>query len=170
MSKENLQLPDPRGPLCASVPSSAIEAANGQVAEVLTAPAARGPYFKLTAAHRFQVGKRAAEHGIAASIRFFEKKYPDLRLKETTVRRFKNLYQSEIRNKLSDGTCDGKAEGKLCTTDEEIPTLPLKKTGRPLMIGVELDKKVQEYIRYFREPGIGAVVNTEVVIATGKGY
>ena len=65
-SKENLQLPDPRGPLSTSVPSSAIEAANGQVAEVLTAPAARGPYFKLTAAQRFQVGKRAAEHGIAA--------------------------------------------------------------------------------------------------------
>ena len=37
------------------------------------------------------------------------------------------------------------------------------------MIGVELDKQVQEYIRYFSEPGIGAVVNTEVMIATGKG-
>ena len=37
------------------------------------------------------------------------------------------------------------------------------------MIGVELDKQVQEYIRYFREPGVGAVANTEVVIATGKG-
>ena len=85
-----------------------------QVAEVLTALAARGPYFKLTAAQRFQVGKGAAEHGIAAFIRFFEKKHPDLRLKETTVRRLKNLYQSEIRNKLSGGTCDGKGEGKLC--------------------------------------------------------
>ena len=126
--------------MSASVPSSAIEAANRQVAEVLTAPAARGPYFKLTAAQRSQVGKRAAEHGIAASIRFFEKKYPDLRLKETTVKRLKNLYQSEIRNKLSGGTYDGKGEGKLCTTEEEIPTLPLKKTGRPLM--VELDKQV----------------------------
>ena len=38
------------------------------------------------------------------------------------------------------------------------------------MIEVELDKQVQEYIRYFRESGIGAVVNTELVIATGKGY
>ena len=37
------------------------------------------------------------------------------------------------------------------------------------MIGVELDRQVQEYIRYFGEPGISSVVNTEVVIATGKG-
>ena len=52
---------------------------------------------------------------------------------------------------------------------EDIPTLPLKKTGRLLMIGEELDRQVQDYIRYFREPGIGAVVNTDVVIAMGNG-
>ena len=143
-SEENFQLPDPRGPLCTTVPSSAIKAANEQVAEVLTAPATRGPYFKLTPAQRLQVGKRAAEHGIAASIRYFEKKYPDLRLKETTVRRLKNLYLSELNKLRSGGTSDGKAEGKPGAAVEEIPTLPLKKTGRPLMIGVELDRQVQE--------------------------
>jgi len=52
---------------------------------------------------------------------------------------------------------------------EDIPTLPLKKTWRPLMIGEELDQQVQEYIKYFRETGIGAVVNTDVMIATGNG-
>ena len=155
--------------MCATVPSSAIEAANGQVKEVLTVPANRGPYFKLTPAQRFQVGKRAAEHGIAASIRYFEKKYPDLQLKETTVRRLKNLYRSELRNKLHSGGTDGSGEDNPGAMVEEIPTLPLKKTGRPLIIGAELDRQIQEYIRYFREPGIGAVVNTKVVIATGKG-
>jgi len=144
-----------------------IKAASGQVAEVLTAPATRGSYFKLTPAQKFDVGKRAVEHGIAASIRYFEKKYPDLQLKETTVRRLKNLYQSELQNKLHSG---GTSDGKPGASVEEIPTLPLKKTGRLLMIGVKLDRQVQEYIRYFRELGIGAVVNTEVVIATGKGY
>jgi len=99
-------------------------------------------------------------------IRYFKKKYPDLWLKETTVRRLKNLYQSELQNKLCSG---GTSDGKPGASVEEIPTLPLKKTGRPLMIRVELDRQVQEYIRYFREPGIGAVVNTEVVITTGKG-
>lgn len=52
------------------VPSSAIKAANGLVSEVLTAPATRELYFKLTPVQRFQVGKRAAEHGLAASIIF----------------------------------------------------------------------------------------------------
>ena len=33
------------------------------------------------------------------------------------------------------------------------------------MIGEELDRKVQDCIRYFIEPGIGAVFNTDVVIA-----
>jgi len=52
---------------------------------------------------------------------------------------------------------------------EYIPTLPLNKTGRPLLIGEELDQQVQEYIKYFRETVIGAVVNTDVMIATGNG-
>ena len=95
---------------------------------------------------------------MAASIRYFEKRYPDLLLKETTNRRFKKLYQTYLRNKLksestvSDGNCNEKKP------EEVIPTLPLKKTGQPLMIGEELDRQVQDYIRYFREPGIGAVV------------
>ena len=44
--EDELQLPDPRGPLYARVSSSAINAANKQVTEVLTAPVSRGPYFK----------------------------------------------------------------------------------------------------------------------------
>ena len=37
------------------------------------------------------------------------------------------------------------------------------------MIGEELNQQVQEYIKYFRETVIGAVVNTDVMIATGNG-
>ena len=126
-SEDKLQLPDPRGPLCALVPSSAINAANKQVTKVLTVPVRRGPYFKLTPAQRFEIGKRALEHGIASSIRHFEKKYPDLPLKETTVRRLKNLYQSELQNKLKSGsTADGNDE---IPVTEDILTLPHKKQG-----------------------------------------
>ena len=101
--------------------------------------------------------KRTSEH----------KKYPDLPLKETTVRKLKNLYQLELQSKFKVGsTTDGNDE---IPVTEDIPTLPLKKTGRPPMIGEELDRQVQEYIRYFREPGIDAVVNTDVVIVTGNG-
>ena len=83
------------------------------------------------------------------------------------MRRLKNLYQSELQSKLKSGsTADGNDE---IPVKEDIPTLQFKKTGRPLMIGEELDRQVQEYIRYFRKPGIGAVVNTDEVIATGNG-
>ena len=42
-----------------------------------------------------------------------------------------------------------------------------KKQGRPLMIGEELDKHVQEYITYMRPTG--TTVNTTVVIACAEG-
>ena len=46
----------------------------------------------LTPAQRYEIGKRAAKNGIAASIRYYAQKYPKLPLKETNVRRLKNLY------------------------------------------------------------------------------
>ena len=64
--------------------------------EMLEKPSAGGPYHTLTPAQRLTVGKRAAEHGTTAAILYFAKKYPDLPLKETTVRRLKNMYQSQI--------------------------------------------------------------------------
>ena len=67
------------------------------------------------------------EHGIASSIRHFEKKYPHLPMKETTVRRLKNLYQLELQSKLKSGsTADGNDEIPMT---EDILALPLKKTG-----------------------------------------
>lgn len=85
-------------------------------------------------------------------MRFFVKKYPELSFKETTVRRLKNLYQDQLRVK------------------HEVPTAEAfagKKNGRPLMIGEELDKHVQEYIAYMRSTG--ATVNTAVVLACAEG-
>jgi len=56
----------------------------------------RGPYLKLTPAQRYQIGKQAAEHGTTASIHYFKTKFPDLDLMETTMRRLKKLYFSEL--------------------------------------------------------------------------
>ena len=50
----------------------------------------------LTPAQRYEVGKRAAEHGVTVSIRYFAK-YPKLPLKETSVWRFKNLYIAKAK-------------------------------------------------------------------------
>ena len=94
-------LPDSSGPLSGKVPSEAIAAANKEVTKVLDKPckddkSGRGPYLTLTSAQRFTIGKRAAEYGTTAAIRYFMKKYPELPLKETTVWRLKNLYHSQL--------------------------------------------------------------------------
>ena len=59
------------------VPSSAIAKANETVTQALeqSKNGERGPYLKLTPAQRYQVGKRAAEHGITAFIRYFKTKF-----------------------------------------------------------------------------------------------
>ena len=94
------------GPLSERVPSSSIEAANNKVSELIANPldsassnkseheskiypsqlkTKRQPYLILTPAQRYEIGKRAAENGIAASLRYYARKYPELPLKETSV-------------------------------------------------------------------------------------
>ena len=152
-------LPDPDSSLNEVVPSTAIAKANETVSKVLqqsSSSGERGPYLKLTPAQRYQIGKRAAEHGTTASIRYFKTKFPDLELKETTVRRLKCLYLSELQKKPLESRCD-------FIVQELIP----KKRGRPLILGEELDKQVREYLLETRRHG--GIVNTAVTIATGTG-
>ena len=101
------------------------------------------------------IGKRASEHGTTATMKYFSKKYPGEfgSLKETTVRRLKNIYQAELR------VSDSKAQ--------DLTELPLQKTGRPLMLGEELDKQVREYVRDLR--AMGVTINTAVVFASAEG-
>ena len=113
----------------------------------------------MSPAQRFKVGKRAAEHGVTSSLRYFLKKYPKLLLKETTVRRLKNLYQLET-----------KRASKNCSSLEEpsgVHELSHKKTGRPLLLGNDLDGQVQEYLKGLRKCGMP--INTFIVIASARG-
>ena len=93
------ELPEPSSCL-SNVPPKAIEMTNAIVVKMKNKPP-RGtrlaPYLILTPTQRYEVGKRAAEHGITAALRYFAKKYPELLLKETSIRRFKNLYQSDCK-------------------------------------------------------------------------
>ena len=136
--EKDFALPDPSGPLSKRVPSSSIEAANKKVSELLANPlqssseqeqvhpskskTKRKPYLILDPAQRYEFGKRAAENGIAASLRYYARKYPELALKETTVRRLKNLYQLQLStpSKSQGGSSDS------CTL-QEVPSLPHKK-------------------------------------------
>ena len=57
--------------------------------------------------------------------------------------------------------------GSLKGSVDGVKELPCKKTGRPLLLGDELDKQVQEYVKYMRDRG--TAVNTTVVMAAAEG-
>ena len=161
------QLPDPNGPLNTEgkVPSSAIASANIAVQAVLvekseattdssSVPKSRGPYLHLTPAQKFNIGKKASEHGVTNTLRYYKRTFPDLPLRETSVQRFKDSFQQSLKRPRND-------------TLENMSELPNKKMGRPLLIGEELDRQVQEYLRYLREQG--SAVNSAIAIATAEG-
>ena len=153
-----VHLPDPHGQLSTKVPPEAIVSANANVKEVVmkneVSQKKRGPYLHLTPAQRFKVGQRASEFGVTSTLRYYAKHFPELPLKEPSVRRLKNEYQSSLK-------------GSLKGSDDGVKELPCKKTGRPLLLGDELDKQVQEYVKYMRNRGIA--VNTTVVMAAAEG-
>lgn len=89
------QLPDPHGPLNTDgkVPSSAIASANIAVRAVQAEASdkssagtnSRGHYLYLTPVQKFNIGKRASEHGVTSTLCYYKKTFPDLPLKETSV-------------------------------------------------------------------------------------
>ncbi len=100
-------LPKPDGPLSRIVPASSIAAANKEVKGVLDLPKAsgaeekqttskRGTYDHFTPEEKARIGKRAAEHGVTATIRYFSRVFPGHSLKESTVRTWKKKYLQEI--------------------------------------------------------------------------
>ena len=141
------------------IPSTAIVAANSSVEKEMK-QSVRAPYLIMTPAQRFQVGKRAAEVGVTATIRYYALKCPDSALKETTVRRLKNTYQASLKFK---GISEPVPEQRSSTDVKEFPP---KKTGRPLLLGEELDQ-VRHYLAELRTRG--GVVNTRIAIAVGIG-
>jgi len=69
-------LPNPNGPSSKLVPSSSIIAANEVVKDAISqSTKARGPYVQFTAEEKARMGKRAAEFGIASTVRYFNKIY-----------------------------------------------------------------------------------------------
>ena len=121
--QKDVILPNPHRPLSSEVSPGAIEPANDRVSETTqssgsgsgsTSNTARGPYTKLTAAQRLMIGKRASEYGTTAAMKYFAKKYSGEfgSLKETTVRRLKNIYQAELR--VSDSKAEDLTELPQC--------------------------------------------------------
>ena len=161
-------LPKPDGPLSQVVPSLSISAANKAVMVLLDPPGAeekctsqsdkREGYDHFTPEEKARIGKRSAEHGIAATIHYFSKRFPGRSVKECNVLTWKMKYLHEIAVK--------KRAGK----DVTVKVLADKKIGCPLWLGYELEKQVQAYLKSLRENG--AVINTAMACADGivKSY
>ena len=126
------------------MPSSAIAAANKELSKVYEEIASgewrKGPYINLKQpSQKCKIG-RAAEYGTTSAIRCYKKKYPNLKLTEPTVRRLKNTYKDELKKRPLEER-------------DSLEELPLKKRGRPLMIGEELDGQVKHYLGEIRKRG-----------------
>ena len=118
------------------MPTKAIELVNTEVLKLKNkAPcdSRTGPYLMLIPAQRHKVGKRAAEHGVTASICYFAKKYLKLSLKETSMQRFKNLYTAKVKEQGA-------------SSDHKVQKLSRMKEGQPLLLPDKLDYQVQEYV------------------------
>ena len=89
----------------------------------------------MTPAQKYEVGKRAAEYGVTATIHHYGIKYPGLVSKESSVRRFKNAYQELIKLNFY---CQGATGSGMADFSNELPN---KKMGRPLAIGEEIDQQ-----------------------------
>ena len=152
-------LPDPTGPLSIVVPTSSISDANQEVSmiykEIASGERRKGPYVKLTdPSQRCEIGRRAAQYGTTNAIRYYKKKYPDLNLSESTIRRLKNSYKDQLRKRPLE-------------EKSSLAQLPMQKRGRPLMIGEKLEGQVKHYLMEIRKRG--GVVNAAIALAVGKG-
>ena len=91
--KKKSELPDDKGRLSKAMPSHHIQAANDSISAELecSQTGKRGSYQKISAEMKVKMAKYASTNGIAATIR----KYPQHKLKESTLRGWKNLYHTE---------------------------------------------------------------------------
>ncbi len=146
-------LPSPSGPLSAKLSAAAINGANEAVrSSEGTKKKKRGSYSKFTPEQQAEIGNYAAMNGNQAAVRHFK-----MGLKVTSVQTWKDKYLAEISRKRRAGV-----EGCLLS----VKSLPVKKRGRPLLLGETLDGQVQSYIKSVREGG--GVITTSITMAAAS--
>ena len=151
--KDNL--PDPNGSLSLSIPSRNISVINREVyRDQDSVKNRRGPYRKYSPEERFDIGRHASLHGITVASRHFS-----LRFKRTvgisTVQSVRKDYVNNLRRKRTN------------PDENDAAVLPLKKRGRSVLLGRELDDKVQAYLMKICEAG--GAVSARIAMATARG-
>ena len=81
------------------------------------------------------MGRYASLHVLAASTRFFTRKFGH-QVSETTLHSVKKVYLHDVTRKRANEE-----------DDETVDILPHHKRGRPILLGESVDGKVQMYLR-----------------------
>ena len=115
----------------------------------------RGSYMKLDEEMKIKIGKYSSENGVSAAARRFSAEL-GRDINPSTIRGFKRAYLQELNRKR-------RAEEDNLT----VTSLPVKKRGRPLLLGEELQRKIQLYLRAIRESG--GAVNTAIGLGAARG-
>ena len=147
-------LPDHSGPLSASISPAMTKEANDAVKSVTREGKSkrRGSYAKFTPEQQAVIGGYAALHGNQAAVRHFSKQLK-VQVQVTSVQTWKTKYLAEISRKRKEGETDNLT----------VKSLPVKTSGRPLLLGEKLDSEVKSYIKAVREGG--GVITTSVTMA-----
>lgn len=93
-------------------------------------------------------------HGSTAAAIFFSRKLGK-KISANTVQSIKKAYEAEAKNK------------RKADSDDEVTSLPLKKRGRPFLLGEDLDKKLQLYLKKVREGG--GIVTARIAMGAACG-
>ena len=140
-----------------------IEAAQKSMSKALaTSTEPRGKYNSYSFEQRAMIGKYAAENGATSAARHFTTVW-GINVNESTARRLKSQYLK----KLEDISKQRRRENASTSEPIVITTLETKDRGRPLLLGVDLDALVQEFVNNLR--AASGVVNTLVVMAVAEG-
>ena len=86
-----------------------------------------------------------------------------MKISEPTARKFKEEYLKKLQEITKQPCSSGSSTTSIPV---EVKALLTKTQGRPLLLGEELDKCVQDYIKNLRE--IGGVINTAIGIVSAR--
>jgi len=137
-----------------------LQATNASVQQILATEATHEKYNRYNPQQRAVISKHAAENGPTRAARHFSDKSM-MNILEPTAKKFKEEYLKKLNELILEQPCSG---DNSISKPVEVKAKP---QGRPLLLGEESDKCVQDYIKNLRE--IGEVVNTAIVIGATNG-
>ena len=149
-----------------------IEVAQKSVADAVKMAAnksqRRGEYNFYSKERRAMIGKYAAENDATRAAKHYSAVW-GISINESTARRLKSQYLEKLREEAMEQH-KKLAESQEASTSGKpiiITELETKPRGRPLLLGVELDTLVREFVNNLR--AAGGAVNTTIVMGAAEG-